>query len=319
MSIVRQNGMGMAVSPSKPLNGSINVRAVVINVYYADDENREERGGGAPSSRSITADVLTYGGPYRYFLPRVPLAPVEHGVNDYDIRTLRPSTKDLSTGEPPKLARDENGPAGDPTNFDGDHVIVKFLEDSPKQPFIAGVVPHPHSQYRPVRANGELRAKRFRGVVTSIDDLGNVTLDTTRANEGFIDGNGEETPADDASHGRITVLCARNASVSIQGVAPDGSATTFELSLVDGQFEVRLQDGASLSVSGKDNAAVATIGSGARSAAVAERLEALYAAVKTAIEAHTHPDGWGSTAPPVIVMPTWDALIASTKLKMPDS
>lgn len=56
--------------------------------------------------------------------------------------------------------------------------------------------------------------------------------------------------------------------------------------------------------------------SAANSAALAEKLEALWGQLKNAYDAHTHATGTGPSGPPVTPAPGWDAAIASDLLKV---
>lgn len=325
---MRQTGLNMG-APAK-MTGTANLRAVVINVYFADDEGgREDRAGGQIEAKGVSVDVLTYGGPNRGFIARVPVAQRRHGLNDYtDLWVPRPTTVDLSTGQPPILAREDGGKMADPRNLDGDNVIVEFLENNPGQPYIRDSLPHPRAKFRQLRSDDAALRTRLRGVEVSIDQNGNLRVDASKACGGTIDSStGNETPADDSSHGKLTMLVGRHTTLAVQGVSPDGTAKTFELTLKDGEFEVRLQDGASFKVDGSGAGAAVVIGDGSASAVRGERLQAQYEELVAALAGHVHSDGFGSTGPPTAAppvpgqttFPTWGANILSTSFKIVDS
>lgn len=319
-----QAGSGMGSPPRDPFRGNVKVRAVVIATFFADEDDRESA-QGAYSPKNIVCDVLTYGGRYRSFLAKVPVVQHRHGLNDYtDLWIPRASTVDLSKAPlaAPVLQRTEGETTVDPRDLDGDHVLVEFLENDPMQPIINGSLAHPRSNYRLVKSDGESRRSRFRGVETSIDSNGNVRIDTTGANDGTLNDDGTETAADDSTHGRITVLVGKHTTFDVQGT--DGTTQTYELALSDGQLEVRLQDGASMLLTGKDGSTNLIIGDGVMSAVLGERLQqyidALVLAQKTFNATHVHPDGWGSTAPTGSdgTLPDYGTDINSTKVKLPD-
>jgi hypothetical protein len=314
-----QAGMNMATPGTEsPLRSSRLVRGVVINTYFADEEIRDGRADGQSIQRGVACDVLTYGGPNRGFLPRVAVAQERHGISDHDLWIPRPTTKDLSTGAAPVFARSPGERAGNPADFDGDHVLVEFIEGSAHQAVITKAIAHPRATYRPVKADEIVRRMRARGTVVSVDVSGNVDLDTTRANSGELNADGEETPADDSAHGQVTLRVAKSANLLVRGQDVDGNERTFELSIQEGVFEVKLNDGNSFRVSGDGDGTTVQIGNGGMHAILGERLKALYEEMAATFAAHTHPDGWGSTAPPVIQLPVWGANIISTKVSMPD-
>lgn len=327
-----QAGMKMPSNAGSPLRGAFMVRAVVIAVYYADDQDDRATVAGDPDFpeiKTFAADVLTYGGRHRAFLPKVPVVVRRHGVNDYDgLCPLRETTKDLSTGAPPVLNRTDGEP-GDPRNFDGDHVLVEFLENDPGQPIIRDVLPHPRAKYRLVRADGEQKRSRYHGVETSIDRDGNVVVDTTQANSGATDAAGDETPALDAAHGNVTVRVNHNAALTIQGVNADGADEKFSLTVKDGELRVRLTDGESLLVVDKDGAASLKLGNGAVHAAIFEHVQTwwdsvAFPAIQILFDAHIHPSGMGPTGPtptPLAAIAEAVAMLLSAKsgkLTFPD-
>lgn len=59
-------------------------------------------------------------------------------------------------------------------------------------------------------------------------------------------------------------------------------------------------------------------GAAPNSAALAEKLEALWGQLKSAFDTHTHATGTGPSGPPVSPAPGWDSSIASDKLKLED-
>lgn len=59
-------------------------------------------------------------------------------------------------------------------------------------------------------------------------------------------------------------------------------------------------------------------GSASQSAAIAEKLQTLYASLKTIFDTHIHPTPAGPASPTATPAPAWDSTIASTKLKLED-
>lgn len=337
------------------------VRGVVVAVYFSDGQQdreaavrqRDPKGAGYPI-RHVAADVLTYGGRFRTFLAKVPIVPRRHALNDYDgLWIPRAATVDLATGGAPIL-RTTDGVVSDPRDLDGDHVLVEFLENDPSQPFIRDELPHPRAKYVQVKAAGDAVESRFRGVVTRIDTDGNVVLDTTRANSGAVAPGpgptaGDETPAADAAHGRVTLRMNAAAPFTLEGVAAGGGGETFKIDIdpATKRFRLRLDAGAALEITDRDGNAVAVVGDGAIKAVREDLLNTLWGQLKTHIDGHTHAEAalraalnaagvdptLVSLAPlaaaslvtaaltvptaPSTPAPAWDAAIGSNKLKFP--
>lgn len=315
------------------------VRGVVVAVYFSDGQQdreaavrqRDPKGAGYPI-RHVAADVLTYGGRFRAFLAKVPIVPRRHALNDYDgLWIPRAATVDLATGGAPIL-RTTDGVVSDPRDLDGDHVLVEFLENDPSQPFIRDELPHPRAKYVQVKAAGDAVESRFRGVITRIDTDGNVVLDTTRANSGAVAPGpgptaGDETPAADAAHGRVTLRMNAAAPFTLEGVDTGGGGETFKVDIDPAakRFRLRLDAGAALEITDKDGNAVAIVGDGAIKAAREDLLNALWGQLKATFDAHTHAVATtgtaaaqtGTAAATLTPAPAWDAAIGSNKLKFP--
>jgi hypothetical protein len=310
------------------------VRAVVIRTYFADEEKRvgvaEANARGNTPIKAVSCDVLTYGGRHRFFLPRIPVAQAAHGLNDHDLWIPRPSTIDLKTGQAPVLPQYGNvsdpRSISDPRNLDGDHVLVEFLENDPQQAFVRfDQLPHPSATYRMERADGERRRSRFRGVVQEIDEQGNLTVDTTQANDGVPDPAlfGVENPASDAAHGNVTFKVNSAAELTIIGLDQNGANEEFRLRIKDGELLIRLDNGESFLVQGSGNGTVVTVGDGGENVVTYSHLEALWNATLALIDTHVHPSGMGPTGPPVPLLsatqslPTGGANVKSTKVIIP--
>ena len=125
-----------------------------------------------------------------------------------------------------------------------------------------------------------------------------------------------------------------NISWSDGGTVPKRSALLFDkdgtikLSIENGEHlfhfkhdevEIKLSEGASLKLTGKDAAAITILGDGGVKAAIADHLETFYGQLKTWLEAITVPTGMGNSGTPLNAPATsWDSSINSNKLKFPD-
>ena len=232
----------------------LQVRGVVIKSYHADaDDSEKATSRDAFQGGKVTAvscDVLTYGAHYRYFLERVPVLQTHHGLNDYSgLWIPRETTVDLAKGAVGlPIGTLQTSQISNPADLDGDHVLISFLENDPDQPFIMGELPHPRTTYRYTAADGEQVRSRFRGVETRIDGVGGITLDATRANGGEIDANGEETPADDAFYGNLSVFLNSTATLLLKGIDSGFTVEKYRLQLQDGLAKLGLGDGTEINV-----------------------------------------------------------------------
>lgn len=338
------------------------VRGVVVAVYFSDGQ--EDRAVSARQRdpkfanygvRNVAVDVLTYGGRFRTPLCKVPIVPRRHGLNDYEgLWIPRAATVDLATGGAPILKATDGFTTSDPRDLDGDHVLVEFLENDTSQPFIRDELPHPRAKYVQVKSAGDAVESRFRGVVTRIDTDGNVLLDTTKANSGAIAPGpgptaGDETPAADNAHGKVTLRMNANAPFVLEGVAAGGGGEKFKVEIDPAAkvFRVRLDNGASLELTNNAGAAITILGDGAIKATREDLLNTLWGQLKGYLDAHTHPEtalraalsaagldptlvglapvaaaslntaGLSPPTPPAVPAPAWNPAIGSNKLKFP--
>lgn len=99
----------------------------------------------------------------------------------------------------------------------------------------------------------------------------------------------------------------------------DGTNT---LHLKVGELELKLSDGASWKVTGKDADAVGLLGNAAVKVAIADTLQSFYSTaatgVKAIFDAHIHPTGMGPSGQPTTQFPAWNSAINSNHLKIPN-
>ncbi len=243
----------------------------------------------------------------------------------------------------PRIDIEQSGPLdGEATgmnfaNLDGDHVLVGFIEDDTKQPYIDKFLPHPRAdrggdlavadppgrRLRPVEADGEVDLRKHRGSFWGIDDKGALVIDLTRAHAGEYDADGSEpapavvapSPADPPFanvHGNIKADLPNQAVVRIR------INTTTEVVLTQDKFNLRIDGGENLTLDLKDANAQLKLGNGEKHAAIVETLEALWGAAKSIFDAHIHPTGVGPSSTTPTPLPGWDAGINSTKVSFPD-
>jgi hypothetical protein len=304
-------------------------RGVVINVYYPEEETRPGVTGaarGAQRISALSADVLGYGGSKRFFWRKIPVAQPRHGLIDYDLWVPRATTRNIETNEtlrlPDASSLDiDKIQTADPRSLDGDHVLVDMLEGDPQQAFVRyDQLPHPNAEYRLARADNLVQRSRVRGVIQTIDGKGNVTIDTTRANDGSLGTPATETPAGTIDHGALSFLVNRTAEFNVVATDENGANLTYQFRMQPGGMLVQLEGGVSLQLSGEGATATLQLGDGLVAAVREDLLNALWGQMVTWLQAHTHATGVGPSAPPTefATVPTWNSAIASTKLTFPE-
>jgi hypothetical protein len=333
----------------------MHVRAVVLTTYTYDDPAHPEGDFGntdKPAEPSaIYCDVLGYSdtaGARWWYLPGVLVSQDRGGLHSGRIWKPK-ATKGTLSGA--KL----NPNLTNPSDMDGDHVLVGFFDESYNSPVILRALPHPARDPGNInkQAGHRLQLKiedgdpdlwKHHGTFFGVEDNGSFVVDTTHANDGVLIEKGEEAaPPTDGKGGQTFRMPLGATDFNIAFVVPtvDGtdpeekvtlkfSKDRMQISFADAnvtmtqtidKFEVKL-DGETLLAQGKDGAATLKVGDGAKSVAIAEQLEIFYTALQTkltAFDAHVHPTGVGPSGPPapLIAAGSWDSAIASTKVKIP--
>jgi phage baseplate assembly protein gpV len=261
------------------------------------------------------------------------------GVADYESWTPRKAKIN-------PLGVDPRNNQTNPSGFEpGSQVLVLCLNGNSQYGVIIGGVPHTNGAKQ--QEKGVSWVRRFNGVTMQIDDDGQFILSFAGATEanGERRGSADETAAGSTmtfakdggikletkdgqqsvhlDHANNKIAVRANAELEITGLDPDGSTPKFQLSMKDGELTVKLQDGASLAVVGKDGNAQLTVGDGAKHVAIVEALEGLYNQLKLKLDlfdAHIHPSAMGPTGPPapMVMAPAWDPTINSTKVSIPN-
>ena len=316
-----QSAMPKADRRAMPLlDGTKKYRGVVLSTYVYDATEGNNSVTTPGPLNAVYASVLLYGA-RRDPLPRVLVTNFSPSdVHSGPISKPRASTVDV-TGSQMNPAQGTN-----PTNLDGSHVVVDFLEGDPSQPFIAGYLPHPSSdkghspadalgdRIRILANDGDPLFWKHRGAYFGVDSEGNFVLDLEKAHNGQYTATGEEPPA---------VGGPNSGNVEIR--LPVGSTVVIQ---VDG--------GETLELSNKDGNAMMRVGDGQEAPPISSHLESLYTSLKAEIDAlaaevqsHVHP--FVGLAPGIAgttsvqtginphQAPNWDPNIASTKVTIPDN
>jgi hypothetical protein len=270
------------------------------------------------------------------------------GVADFETWTPRPAAKDPMALNPKDKSPSQKLEAGS-------QVLVLCLSGNARYGIIVGGLPHTEATKDPEGLRsmpetadaGHYWIRRFNGVTMHVDDAGQFLLsfrgatdaddqlrDSADANASgsqmaltkdgsirFQTKDGQQSIHLDHTNNKISVRA--NTALEVTGLDADGETPKFQLTMNNGELTVRLQDGATLAVVGKDGDTKMTVGDGTRHVAIVEALEVLYNQLKAKLDlfdAHIHPSAMGPTGPPAptIMAPAWDPAIKSNKVSIPN-
>lgn len=185
-------------------------RAVVLTTYYPEEDDRS--GWTKGHQRAQLADVRTYGA-YSRVLSKVPVLQSTHGLWDEDVRTLRGSSINLAGGSLQGAPGRRTGPTA-AENLDGDHVLVGFLDNDPRQPVILPfALAHPKANNSLKKADGRVRRIRHNGSLFQIDKDGNLSLDGRGAAKEELGPNGAEV-SNSGTGGKVTLLTSNGSKTT---------------------------------------------------------------------------------------------------------
>jgi phage baseplate assembly protein gpV len=310
----------------------------VQRVHYPDsDANANKR----YPEYDVVIEYESHGNRIRTatIIHRCRVASLFGGIADFETWTPRVAVKD-------PMAHDATQKQAGQKLETGSQVLVLCLTGSSQQGIIVGGLPHTEGDVQD-KTEGHHWTRRFNGVTMNIDAAGQFTLSfqgATGAAGGLLDSADPEasgsqmTFVKDGSikletkdgqqsihldHANNKIAVRANASLEITGLDPDGETPKFQLTMNDGELTVRLQDGATLAVVGKDGDTRMTVGDGSKHVAIVEELQALYTQLKTKLDvfdAHIHATGVGPSGPPTptIGAPSWNSAINSTKVSIPE-
>jgi hypothetical protein len=339
--------------PEEVMQATQLLRGVVVATYLLDDANHPYAAGdptlGKPTA--VYCDVLCYSninGLKWTPIPKAMVAQDKGSMHNGRVWKPKAATMDVSG-----ILFATDG-ATNPATFDGDHVLVGFVDGLKTHPVILGGVPHPSrdlgNEARSVghrtflkKIDGDPDFFKHHGAFYGVDDLGDFMVNTTMSNNGAILPNGNEPPPPVDGTGAQRHYLPQDAEHRIElddMAAPDAPVPVsyqsilkvlYELSLdqakavltiAQAALELKLGAGATLKVEGKDALAKLTLGDGAKSAMIAEAWQAFWdGPLMTWMIGHAHPTGVGPSGPPITApaFPAYAASVAtSTKVKFPD-
>lgn len=334
------------IDPKRKVNGLL-LHGLVIETYVTDsDEHPQAEAPKEASPVAVYCDVLVMpniSGQRWFGLKNVLVSQEIAGLHRGRIWKPRPTKLDFVD-----VLNIQDGI--NPAYADGDHVLVGFMNDNFSQPIILRSLPHPTgdlgrenydvgTRIKLKVADGDPDFFRHHGVHYGVDDSGDFILDTTFGNDGILANTGkEQLPSADGSSGNQILNLPKDSKLTINLMdmstpgTPDPKVI-IEISdtegLVDikdasGKWHMKIEEGESITIEGKDAAAKLTLGDGAVKVAVADHLQILYESLKTKLDlhdAHTHLYSGSPTAGPIptIGADSWDSNINSSKLTIPDT
>lgn len=339
--------------PTYRANGLL-IRGVVTAVYVTDSENG--RPGEEAAPEAVYCDVLTYSGrpTLRWgVLERVLVAQDRGGIHEGRIWRPRATTMDVS-GEPLQTPLNLGH---NPANLDGDHVLIGFLDDDLNMPVILRGIPHPSADVGNAEADvgrrlrfklvdGHPDFQKHRGSFYGIDTQGNFLIDLSYAHTGSYkddpgsEGNEPGPDETDPAIGAMQVRLAKTKAVRIMVSENVGQETEEELASYElgesmavalpdgGTVTIDIDGGPTFEISGKESGTLVRVGGGLKKVADADRVETLYASLKTAFDGHTHVQELplhpavpptGPTGTPSATAPIWDPKINNSTVQMPDA
>jgi len=305
-------------------------RGVVIATYVTDDPDYPEPEVTDANIKPVAVycDVLCYTSmPGTHWIP-IPKAMVlqdKGSMHNGRIWKPKATTMDITQN----TYNPDGG--GNPANYDGDHVLVGFLDGNKNQPIILGGVPHPSHDIgnEPLSSGHRLQLKladgdpdffKHHGTFYGVDDNGDWIVDTTFANKGNLDPTGnEEYPPTAAGQGSQTAYLPMNATQRIEFfdmAEPDAPVSKSYQELTKDIFDIALNNGMTLQAYGKDDNARLVVGDGAKHVPITEEVTDWWTNfVKIYLDTHVHgPPG----SPPVTPCPPWSATNDSTKVSIPN-
>lgn len=305
------------------------LRGVVLATYVQDDPVHPEASFTA-NPGGVFCDVYIYSGMAQYRHGVLPNCMVTQVGGCHDGHRWLPKAtshdftgSDLDVPGAPNLA-----------DFDGDHVVVSFLDGGKiDQPIILGTVPHPSEDNGKADDGSKGHRKglklvdgrpdqwKHHGTLYGVEANGDFTIDSRFANDGQLDASGAEAAPPTDGKGAHTHKLPKDArwKVELHDMSnPASPLIVAALEFTETALDLGLDQGAALNVGGKDSNATLTVGDGAVSVTIADRMQTFWASFKSLLQPHVHPSAMGPTGPTSTVFQDWDTTINSTKITIPD-
>jgi hypothetical protein len=200
------------------------LRGVVIRVFKPGDPQLGTRRSPLKVlAPAILCDVLIYDPDYVTILHDVAILRRSAGAVDSEVWVPRAASIDL-TGQPFAVAG--NGPLDptvlaptNPSNMDGDHVVVGFMNNDLAQPIILGQLDHPqNANHVPYGVPPDTKlAVTMRGWLWAMKADGTMIVDSNLASAGIIPPAlpPVETPDPGAGNLEISLPAGRKISIGL--------------------------------------------------------------------------------------------------------
>ena len=219
------------------------LRGVVVATYEVDNaENPEVKLSSDVQPAAIYCDVLAYTSLEHQqvlFLPAVLVSQDVGGLHRGRVWKPRAASVNISGG-----ALDIDGPTA-AASLDGDHVLVGFIDQKFNAPVILRGIPHPSAdigneeraagnRLKLKTIDGDPDFQKHHGSFFGIDTSGNWVADTRFANNGSVDGGGNEpAPPTDGKGGQLHHLPLDGTfAVTLYDMSnPDSPSTKAQISL----------------------------------------------------------------------------------------
>lgn len=320
-------------APNTP-NGLL-LRGTVMATYVTDHPNHPKILDIKNKPLAVYCDVLVYPSIPRqrwFTLKQVLVSQKRGGLHDDDIWKPKATQMNIVTQvlEPTVSAN--------PGQFDGDCVLVGFMNNSFDEPIILKGLPHPsrdvgNEAYELGKRlklklvdgtpNNAAALDKYQGVFRGVDNLGNHIVDSTFGHAGILLPLGLEPPPDilgiSGNQTRNLPENSKHETVLYNMLAPLVPIESAKFSQTKDGLEILIGMLPTLEVTGSLTTAALTLGSGLASATVAEQLELLWIDMVSWLALHTHAGISGETAVPTqaATIPVWTSTCASTRLTFP--
>lgn len=340
-----QAGLGFTPMPEMVTSDFL-VRGVVTATYVYDDPAHPYAKQGPAG---IYCDVLVYtslNGGRLWPLEQVLVAQDGSSLQGGPVYRPRAATQSLS-GRP----LDPENPC-DFTSWDGDHVLISFMDSERHLPVIIKYLPHPfadagHPATDPIGQrvklrllDGDPRLVRHKGVFHGVDGSGNFVVDATQGHSADLAPGGVEPPGGPSSGSvilRASALGSRKTHISSSKnqagpnlVEETLTALGYMLNFVSGPGAFAVSGAAgpllAMAAPGGGGAASAvgagmTIGRGGSGIAASLPVFSLLNQLITSFNTHTHPVAGAATGPPAtpaVLVPA-EAAIRAAGLSVPSA
>lgn len=246
------------------------LKGVVIATYVIDDVSHpfQDKGQAPEGPITVYCDVIIYSnisGFRRVAIPKCLVLQKKGGIHNDNIWKPRATSIDVSGSESSPAILDVEGPSN-PANFDGDHVLVGFMNDQLNEPIILGGIPHPNADIgaedsqtrkslRLKQVDGDPDFWKHHGTVYGIDDNGDFLLDSRFANDGKLkdDGHEKDAPTDGSGAQRFALPLDAEFKVTLSDMGDEDNPeekmkftfnkTTIDIEYVDSGMKVLIDDG----------------------------------------------------------------------------